>query len=159
MLKSPSRIMVMMHLIQPFSLELGRRVSLNNLMKGICMKKISIILVLIIGLMLPRFLLAQGTLYVSNLEQTPTGRGAVESDSWIAQTFITGTNSGGYALNSVQLLMDAASGSPRGSPSGFAVSIYSSLSTEPASNLANLVGSDPSGGGIYTYTASDLRQI
>jgi hypothetical protein len=98
---------------------------------------------------------AQGTLYVSNLDQTPTGSATLGSDSWIAQAFITGTNSGGYVLNSVQLLMDAASGNP----GGFAVSIYnSSISNplSPESSIGSLSGPDPSTGGIFTYTASSL---
>ena len=115
------------------------------------MKKI-IALVSVIGLLLPVMTSAQGTLYVSNLGQTSTGSAAIGSDSWIAQSIITGTNSSGYVLNSVQLLMNAASGSP----SGFNVSIYSSLSGLPYNNLGTLVGSDPAAGGLFSYTASDL---
>src|SRR5271155_4572171 len=103
-----------------------------------------------IGLLLPLVAEAQGSLYVSNLGQTPTGSAAIGSDSWIAQSIIAGTNADGYILNSIQLLMDPASGSPI----GFNVSIYSSLSGEPYDNIGNLVGSDPSAGGIFTYTAS-----
>jgi hypothetical protein len=115
-------------------------------------KKIVLIFVSAIGLLLPQITPAQGTLYVSNLGQTPTGSNAIGSDSWIAQGFITGTNSNGYTLNSIQLLMDANSGSP----SNLAVSIYSSLSGNPNNNLGNLVGSDPLAGGIFTYTASGI---
>jgi hypothetical protein len=107
------------------------------------------------GLFVSSIAQAQGTLYVSNLGQTPTGSMAVGSDSWIAQEFFTGTNSGGYALNAVQLLMDAASGNP----GGFAVSIYNnSISNplSPASNIGSLSGPDPSTGGIFTYTVSGL---
>ena len=111
-----------------------------------------IALVSVIGLLLPTMTLAQSTLYVSNLGQTSTGIAAIGSDSWIAQSIVSGTNSSGYVLNSVQLLMNAASGSP----SGFNVSIYSSLSGLPYNNLGNLVGSDPSAGGLFTYAASDL---
>jgi hypothetical protein len=96
---------------------------------------------------------AQGTLYVSNVGQTPTGNAAIGSDSWIAQSIITGTNFGGYVLDSVQLLMDAATGSPN----GFSVSIYSSLGGAPHNNLGNLVGPDPSAGGVFSYTASSLE--
>lgn len=109
-----------------------------------------------VWLLLPQFVQAQGTLYVSNLGQTPTGSAAIGSDSWIAQTFETGTNAGGYVLNSVQLLTGAASGTP----SGFNVSIYTSstgsLSGQPSNNLGNLIGSDPWSGGMFTYTASEL---
>ena len=79
---------------------------------------------------------AQGTLYFSSLGQTPTGSAAIGSDSWIAQGFGTGTNTGGYILNSVQLLMDGASGGPN----GFAISIYTKSGNSPQNNLGNLVG-------------------
>src|SRR5664280_720145 len=86
------------------------------------MKKIIFIAtVLAADLFASSFVQAQGTLYVSNLGQTPTGSAAIGSDAWVAQTVFTGTNPGGYMLNSVHLLMNAASGTP----SGFAVSIYS----------------------------------
>jgi hypothetical protein len=93
---------------------------------------------------------AQGTLYVSNLGQTQTGSSPIASDAWIAQLIITGTNSGGYVLNSVQLLMDPSSGSP----GGFTVSIYSSLSGVPNNSLGAFSGADPVAGGILTYTSS-----
>ena len=115
-------------------------------------KTIFITMVLAAELFAPSFSQAQGTLYVSNLGQTPTGSAAIGSDAWIAQAFITGTNASGYLLDSIQLLMDAASGSP----SGFNVSIYSSLSGQPQNNLGNLVGSDPLSGGIFNYTTSGL---
>jgi hypothetical protein len=90
---------------------------------------------------------------VSNLGQAPTGSAPIASDSWIAQTVITGTNPAGYVLNSVQLLMNSASGTP----SGFTVSIYSNPpGGQPQDNLGNLVGPDPSAGGVFTYAASDI---
>lgn len=101
----------------------------------------------------PSLMEAQGTVHVSNLDQTPTGSTAVGSDSWIAQSFVTGTNPGGYMLDSVQLLMNAASGSP----SGFRVLIYSSPGNgAPGSGLGSLGGSDPGTGGLFTYAASGL---
>jgi hypothetical protein len=93
---------------------------------------------------------AQETGYVSNLGQTSADSEAVGNDSWLAQTFYTGINPEGYILNSVELLMDASSGSP----GGFGVSVYSSLN--PNNNLGSLNGLDPSAGGIFTYTASGL---
>ena len=99
---------------------------------------------------------AQGTISVSNLGQTPTGNAVVANDSWIAQAFVTGTNASGYILNSVQLLMDTASGNPN----GFAVSIYSSQpAVAPGNNLVNLSGSDPSAGGVFTYTTSGFTLL
>lgn len=94
---------------------------------------------------------AQGTLFVSNLGQTPTGSATIGSDSWIAQDFGTTVNAPStYTLNSIQLLMNPA----LGNPSGFSVSIYSSLN--PVDNLGSLSGSNPSAGGIYTYTSSGI---
>ncbi len=116
------------------------------------MKKTILVLVWAVGLSLPQFAPAQGTLYLSNLGATSVGSAAIGSDAWIAEHFVTGSNSGGYALNSIQLLMNQASGSP----SGFAVSIYSSLGVTPGSSLGSLSGSDPAAGGVFDYTASDI---
>jgi hypothetical protein len=111
------------------------------------------IILFIIGLFAPRLTAAQGTLCVSNLSQTPTGSASIGSDAWIAQHFITGTDSDGYSLNSVQLLMNAASGGP----SGFNVSIYSSPGNgAPGSSLGSLSGFDPAVGGLFTYTTSAI---
>lgn len=97
---------------------------------------------------------AQSTLYVSNLGQTPAGSAPIGSDAWIAQsffTFVTDPNS--YFLDSVQLLMNPAAGNP----DGFSVSIYDSLAGgAPQNNLGNLVGSEPTAGGIFTFTASGI---
>lgn len=96
---------------------------------------------------------AQGTIYVSSLGQTPVGTGEVGGDSWFAQPFFTGTNSAGYALNSVQLLMAAA----QGSPNGFSVSVYSSPGNgAPGVDLESLSGADPAAGGVLSYSASGL---
>src|SRR5881628_856888 len=87
---------------------------------------------------------AQGTLYVSNLGQTPTGSAPVGSDASIAQSFFTlATDPNNYTLNSIQLLTDPASGSP----SGFSVSIYNSgAGGGPQSSLGSLAGADPAAG-------------
>ncbi len=116
-------------------------------------KRVVIAVVLAVELFVTQPAPAQGTLYLSNLGHSPVASGAVGSDSWLAESFITGTNAGGYVLNSVQLLMDAASGSP----SGFTVSIYSSSNAMPQSNLGNLSGSTtPITPGTYTYFASGI---
>jgi hypothetical protein len=123
-----------------------------SIKKGINMKKTMFItLVLTAELFAPSFVQAQGTLYVSNLGQTPAGSASIGSDSWIAQSFgILATDPNTYILNSIQLLMNPASGNPN----GFSVSIYSSLN--PINNLGNLSGPDPSAGGVFTYTASGI---
>ena len=115
-------------------------------------KTMFIAIVLAAELFAPPFIQAQGTLEVSNLGQTPTGSAFIGSDAWIAQEIVTGNDFGGYTLNSIQLLMNPASGSP----GGFDVSIYSSIGYKPYYNLGNLVGSDPSAGGIFTYTTSGI---
>jgi hypothetical protein len=97
---------------------------------------------------------AQGTLYLSNLAESSIASGAVGSDSWLAQGFFTGTNSSGYVLDSVQLLMGESSLSPI----GFAVSVYSNSGITgfdpPGSSLGSLTGPDPTAGGLFTYTAT-----
>ena len=101
----------------------------------------------------------QGTTYLSNLGQTSTGSIAVGSDSWRAESFITGTNAGGYTLDSIQLGMIDASGSP----SGFTLMVYSSiLTTEyfPDSNLETLNGSlNPATAGVYTFTPTTILNL
>ena len=122
--------------------------------KGVNMRRtIVIATILEAALLAPLCVQAQGTLYVSNLGQTPIGSMAVGSDSWCAQSFWTGTNAYGYTLNSLQLLMDPASVNP----GGFTVSIYSSIGNNtPGSRIGNLIGSDPSSGGLFTYAANNL---
>jgi hypothetical protein len=109
----------------------------------------------VIGLLVQQVAQGQGTVYLSNLDQTPTGNNAVGSDSWLAYGFLTGTNSTGYSIDSIQLgLANAA-----GNPNGFNVMIYSSIGDlTPGSSLSALSGSDnPSAAGNYTYTpASSL---
>ncbi len=98
---------------------------------------------------------AQGTPYLSSLSQTYTGNEAVGSDSWLAERFSTGASPGGYVLNSIQLGMADASGSP----SGFAVMLYSESSNLgaalPGSSLGSLAGvTSPSTAGVYSYTSA-----
>jgi hypothetical protein len=103
----------------------------------------------------PRLLQAQGTTtFLSNLEQASAGSSAVGSDSWIAAVFFTGNNAGGYSLNSVQLGMVDASGSP----ANFTVTLYADANNpagiRPGSSLGTLTGSaNPASSGTYTYAA------
>jgi hypothetical protein len=109
------------------------------------------------ALLSPQAARAQGTTtYLSNLGEPSAGSIAVGSNSWQAIAFRTGPNASGYSLDSIQLGMTDASGSP----SGFSVMIYS-LSTVapiPGNSLGTLEGSlDPASSGVYTYTpASSL---
>src|ERR1039457_2359421 len=115
------------------------------------------ILALALGMFSPQSAQAQGTLYVSNLGLTSSGSSPVGNDSWLAVDFQTGTNAGGYSLNSFQLALTDASGNP----SGFTAMLYTqhgAANPEPGSSLGTLDGSlNPVTGGIYTYSpASNL---
>jgi len=121
------------------------------------MKKVSFVAaVLGVELLAAQIAPAQGTIYLSNLGETPVGSGAIGTDSWLAQYFTTGTNSTGYILNSVQLLMNAASGNP----TGFGAAIYSSPGNgAPGINLGSLTGSDPAAGGLFTFASPGLTLL
>jgi hypothetical protein len=129
------------------------------------MRKIIIsgIIASVFGLLAPQIIQAQGTMFVSNVGQTPVGSAAIGSDAWIAQSFRTGTNAGGYALNSIQLLMNAGTASP----GGFSVSVYNitgdphtiGSSDSPQNSLGNFAGPDPAAGGLFTYSASSLELL
>ena len=99
---------------------------------------------------------AQGTTFLSNLEQPSTGSDAVASDSWLAIAFGSGNNAGGYTLNSVQLGMTDASGNPN----NLMVTLYQHYNGANllTSNLGSLNGSsDPATGGVYVFSpASNL---
>ncbi len=104
------------------------------------------------GLLTPNLMQAQGTMYLSNLEQASIGSLAVGSNSWVAGLFVTGQNPGGYVLNSVELAMANASGNP----SGMEVMIYAAGGggySPPVIYVGTLEGSlDPVSAGIYTFT-------
>jgi hypothetical protein len=106
----------------------------------------------VVALLAPQIIQAQGTTYLSNLGQPITGSEAVGSDSWLSTPFYTGSNVGGYTLDSFDLAMSDATGSP----DGFTVMLYNNNNAAihlPANILATLNGStDPSTTGIYTYT-------
>jgi hypothetical protein len=115
------------------------------------MKKI--IIIFVIGLLTRQFVLAQGEItYLSNLGQPSTGSNPAGSDSWIATEVLTGNNAKGYLLDSVQLAMSDATGSP----DDFTVMLYSEggdSSITPGDDLNTLIGSDnPSVADTYTYT-------
>ena len=116
------------------------------------MKKSMSVIRLTVGLFAPLAAQGQGTIYLSNLGEPSAGSVATGNDAWIAKPFVTGNVSGAYELNSIQLLMDNASGIP----SDFAVSIYSSNLRQPATSLGNLSGPDPAAGGVFTYSTSGI---
>jgi hypothetical protein len=110
------------------------------------------LMVLAVGLFAPQLVQAQETTYLSNLGQSFTNSNPVASDSWLAAGFLTGTNTSGYTLNSIQLGMTDATGNP----SGFTAMIYGAGGIGglfPQSSLGTLSGSaNPSTAGTYTYT-------
>jgi hypothetical protein len=121
---------------------------------------ISGIIVSVFGLLAPHIAQAQGTIYVSSLGLTSSGSASVGSDSWLATDIRTGTNAGGYLLNSVQLALTDASGTP----SGFTAMIYNINPLievpVPGSSLGTLNGSlDPVAGGVYTYSPASTLTL
>ncbi len=122
------------------------------------MKKSSLLATLTLALVLlpTPITRAQGaTTYLSNLGQASTGSATVASNSWVTVMFHTGTNTGGYALNSIQLALTDA----EGSPSNFTVALAQGAAgagPPPVPGgivLGTLNGSlDPVTSGIYTYT-------
>ena len=115
---------------------------------------ISAIIASVLGLLAPQTLPAQGTTYMSNLNQPSVGSLAVGSNSWMGAVFLAGNNPDGYTLNSVELALSNASGNP----ADLRVMIYyaGGGGAVPAFSLGTLNGSlDPVGAGIYTYTPAD----
>ena len=118
------------------------------------------ILALALAVLSAQIARAQGTVYISSLGPPSAGSASVGSDSWLAAGFGTGTNAGGYLLNSVQLALTNA----LGNPSGFTAMIYNEVGGKaptPGSSLGTLSGSlDPVANGIYTYSpASSLTLL
>ncbi len=113
------------------------------------MKKVVIVFSVI--LLTQQITQAQGTVYLSNLGQSFPDSNPVASDSWLAASFITGNNAGGYLLDSFELGMANATGNP----SGFTVMLYSATGTTgvfPGNSLGTLTGSlSPISAGTYTY--------
>jgi hypothetical protein len=96
----------------------------------------------------PLIAAAQGTTYLSNLTEPGLDEYGV-LNIWYAQAFETGTSTGGYSLDSVQLVAGAI-GNPIGN---FSVSIYSSLYSPP---IGILSGINPSVLSTYTYATTGI---
>lgn len=114
-------------------------------------------LALVLIVLFPKGTRAQGTIYLSNLNQPSFNDLAVSSDGWVAFPFLTGANPAGYTALSLQLDFSPASGTP----DSFAAMFYASSSgpgATPADSLGTLNGSaNPATGGLLGYTAaSDL---
>ena len=113
------------------------------------------IVILAVALLAQQVTRAQGTItYLSNLGLPSAGSEMVASDSWQATLFVTGNNAGGYLVDSVQLAMANATGTP----SGFEATICvvnpnDPAGAEPGNSLGAFNGSlNPSTAGDYTYT-------
>lgn len=91
---------------------------------------------------------AQGTTYLSNTSETVNNGIAVASNQWIAAQFVTGTNSAGYSLDSIDYLSDGV----LNTPSGFGLYIYSDAGGFPGSSIGGLTGSSDPSGVIVTYS-------
>ena len=95
------------------------------------------------------------TVTVSNLGETTPGWQLVGQD-WSenqkrASGFTTGSNTGGYTLNSVTVRIVSV----LGSPTGYTVAIHANSSGNPAGTATyTLTGDAPTGAGDYTYTCS-----
>ena len=101
---------------------------------------------------------AQGTTYISNLEANSLSGISIASNAWVAQSFVTGANTRGYALDSVQLGMGPATGTP----TGFSVSLFANNITrnEPSSLIEILTGSsNPVLAGIFNYTSTGQTML
>jgi len=98
----------------------------------------------------------QGTLYFSSISQQPSANITVGSDAWIGQGFLAGTNTADtYALNSIQLGMNAATGNP----TDFTLSLYRPSASAfylPGDKIADLTGPQPTGQGVFSYTAPGI---
>jgi len=91
----------------------------------------------------------------SNLGQTPAGSLAVASDSWRSERFFTGTNIGGYWIDSIQIQL----GTPIGTPSGFSLSIYDMNGLggfTPGNLLHSLSGPEPFARGVFTFQSAEF---
>lgn len=121
---------------------------------------IKTIVAIAIAFLVPRICPAQETTYLSNLGQSPGGTLGIGNNSWWAAGIMTGTNSGGYLLDSIQLSM-ADDYSTGNSPNNFTVMLYAAAPGGvhiPENSIAILDGSaNPATAGVYTYTpASSL---
>jgi len=110
----------------------------------------SFILVFIGGLLAAPEIHAQGSIYLSNINNYPAaGSVAVGSDAWIASWFKAGSSPDGYELNSIQLSMS----NPSGTPKDILVMLWDFQSRQ---SIATLAGPDPASAGVFTYTATDV---
>jgi hypothetical protein len=112
------------------------------------------LLVTALSVFTTRPMLAQGSLFASNLGEADSATASALGANWLAAEFTTGTNTGGYALDSIGLLFSDASGDPG---NGFVLMLYTNSSGQPGGSIGTLSGSSaPDTAGTYTYTASGI---
>lgn len=104
-------------------------------------------------------LCAQGNLYLSNLGEPSYDGGpfndgeTVDPFQSLSAGFVTGVNSGGYVLDSVQVLM----GGTELGPGSFNISIYNDNNGQSGTSLGQLTGSPtPYIAGTYAYISSGI---
>ena len=115
-----------------------------------------------LALLAPQIVQAQGTMaYLSSLDSTSAGSLAVGSNSWWGVYWGTGTNASGYTLDSIQLAMTDATGSPR----NFTVMLFEGgefiTGLLMGTNIGTMDGSlSPTTAGLYTFTpASNITLL
>ena len=91
-----------------------------------------------------------GSASVSNLSQTAHHQAMPIGSTPLATAFTTGSASGGYALQSVTVDMEAPTG---GSPV-LVMEVRAAYGGNPGSTLTTLSGANPTTAGQYTYTCS-----
>jgi len=103
-------------------------------------------------------LCAQGNLYLSNLGVSSPNDGPFNGEipsslHPLSAGFITGADSAGYILDSIQVLM----GNSQLGPGIFNISIYADYDGQPGLSLGSLSGSPtPYIGGTYAYTSAGI---
>ena len=105
------------------------------------------------ALLTTQFTTAQVTLYLSNLNQPVGGNNILGyGDAEIFVGILTGSNPAGYDLNSIQVLMANATGSPESG--SFFAEFTTTNNNSPSGTPVPLTGSsNPTTSGTYTYTA------
>ena len=97
------------------------------------------------------------TTFVSNMDETPShdhliGTSLLTTNFSYANAFTTGSNAGGYTLNSVTAKFNGKTGSP----GAISAKIYSSAMQDgyakPNAALVTLTGNNPDAAGDYTFT-------
>jgi hypothetical protein len=91
--------------------------------------------------------------YLSNVDTTDNGSYGISGSTWVAQPFRTGTSSGGYTLDAIDLPMAYG----EAGVTNFRVIIYSNNNGRPGTALETLSGNTvPFTPGTYSYASSGI---